>query len=289
MSSKSNNPILPIAALLIATTLWGTFWYPLRWLESNGLPGLWATLIIYSATALLAVPLLWRQWHEVTHHYRLLLVLGLASAWCNVTFMLAVIDGNIVRVLLLFYLSPLWTLLLSQWLLREAISRASILYLGVAMSGAMVMLWDPVVGWPLPHDESDWLAISSGFAFALSNVLTRKGEAISIVSKTTVVWLGAVVLAAIWLLLKGSTWPTVGYDVIGGAMVIGLVGVVAMTVAVLYGVSHLPAHRSAVILLFELIVGALSAQLLTEEIVTPREWLGGALIMLAAWLTVRRA
>ncbi len=153
----------------------------------------------------------------------------------------------------------------------------------------MVMLWDPVVGWPLPHDESDWLAISSGFAFALSNVLTRKGEAISIVSKTTVVWLGAVVLAAIWLLLKGSTWPTVGYDVIGGAMVIGLVGVVAMTVAVLYGVSHLPAHRSAVILLFELIVGALSAQLLTEEIVTPREWLGGALIMLAAWLTVRRA
>jgi drug/metabolite transporter (DMT)-like permease len=57
-----------------------------------------------------------------------------------------------------------------------------------------------------------------------------------------------------------------------------------MTLTVIYGVSHMPLHRSAVILLFELVVGAISAMLLTDEQVQTQEWLGGALILVAAYL-----
>jgi drug/metabolite transporter (DMT)-like permease len=39
-----------------------------------------------------------------------------------------------------------------------------------------------------------------------------------------------------------------------------------------------------VILLFELVVGSVSALLLTDEKVLPQEWVGGALILSAAWL-----
>ncbi len=60
-----------------------------------------------------------------------------------------------------------------------------------------------------------------------------------------------------------------------------------MTVTVLYGVSHMPVHRSAVILLFELVIGAVSALLLTDEVVLMREWLGGALIVAAAYMAAR--
>ena len=52
--------------------------------------------------------------------------------------------------------------------------------------------------------------------------------------------------------------------------------------------SIMPAHRSAVILLFELVAGAVSAQLLTNEVVHPQEWVGGGLIIAAAWLEARK-
>jgi drug/metabolite transporter (DMT)-like permease len=42
-----------------------------------------------------------------------------------------------------------------------------------------------------------------------------------------------------------------------------------------------------VILLFELVAGAASQQLLSEEIVTAREWMGGVLIVAGAWLAAR--
>ena len=284
MSSKSNPQILPIFALLAAATLWGVFWYPLRYLESEGVTGLWAALFIYSGTLLLALPFAWRQREEIKTYPLLLVVLGLASGWCNVSFFLAVIEGNVVRVILLFYLSPIWTVLLAKCLLREHISLKSWLLLGMAMLGAMVMLQDPQMGVPWPQSYADWLAISSGMAFALTNVLTRKGESISVSAKTSMAWIGAFMLSSVWLMLAGYGFPQASTAVIGFAVGFGAIAMVAMTVFVLYGVGKMPAHRSAVILLFELVAGAVSAQWLTHEVVHFHEWLGGGLILLAAWL-----
>ena len=68
---------------------------------------------------------------------------------------------------------------------------------------------------------------------------------------------------------------------------LGWFGIVIMTLATQYGVTHMPVHRSAVIMLFELVAGAVSAGLLTEEVVHPLEWLGGALIIAAAYWAAR--
>ena len=72
-----------------------------------------------------------------------------------------------------------------------------------------------------------------------------------------------------------------------GAIALGAMGILFMTLLVQYGVSHLPVHRSAVLALIELVAGAVSQQLLSEEIVTAREWLGGALILTGAWFAAR--
>jgi len=283
MSSKSKAQVLPILALLAAATLWGVFWYPLRYLESVGVVGLWACALIYGGTLVVAIPFAWRQRHEIMANPLLLLLLGLASAWCNVTFFLAVIEGNVVRVILLFYLSPIWTVVLAKWLLHEHISLRSWLLLFVAMMGAMVMLFDPKIGSLWPQGYADYLAISSGMAFAVTNVLTRKGAEISVAAKTSVAWFGAALLSFVWLFAAGHAVPQVSYAVFGFALGLGALAMVVMTIMVLYGVSKLPAHRSAVILLFELVAGAASAQLLTEEVIHLHEWVGGSLILCAAW------
>ena len=66
-------------------------------------------------------------------------------------------------------------------------------------------------------------------------------------------------------------------------------GILVMTVLVQYGVTHMPVHRSAVIALVELVAGAVSQQLLTNEVVTAREWVGGVLIVVGAYLASRAA
>ncbi|HEC13132.1 MAG TPA: DMT family transporter [Acidiferrobacteraceae bacterium] len=287
--SNPGTTLLPILALLLAATLWGVLWYPLRLLEQVGLQGLWTTLIMYCAASLVGIILAVRHFHEFSRCPGLLLLIGISNGWTNVAFIIAILDGNVVRVLLLFYLSPLWTVILGWLVLGERISVLAATSIGIAMSGALLMLWEPSLGFPWPRDGTDVLAISAGFAFAVSNVLVRKAQNVSVTTKTTATWIGVAALAGFLLLYKSAPTPAVDSDVLMGAIILGIGGIVIMTLAVQYGVTHMPVHRSAVILLFEIVAGALSSQLLTDEIVLPIEWAGGVLIIFAAYLSAHQA
>jgi len=279
--------LLPIFSLLFVATMWGVFWYPLRLLNEAGLGGVWTTLVAYSAALLLGLPWLWRHRHEYGQHFAYLVAIGLASGWCNMAFLLATLEGTIVRVLLLFYLSPLWAVLLGHFILGERMSNYARVVMLVAMGGALMMLWVPELGFPWPQSTADWLAISAGFAFALANVLVRMKQEISIANKAISAWWGAILIGLLWLLFDDIAVPQVGYLIYVAAIILGLFGFALATVAVQYGVTHMPVHRSAVILLFELVIGTAAAQLLTDEVVRPIEWFGGSLILMAAWLTAR--
>ena len=284
VSSKRPDALFPILTLLFASAFWGILWYPMRLLEAHGLQGLWATLIIFSTAMAFGLPLLWNRRHEIRYPGYFFL-LALASGWCNTAFILAVLESNVVRTILLFYLSPLWTVLLGRLILGETLSRSAKTTLILAMTGAMIMLWNPEVGLPWPKRGADWLAISSGFAFALSNVLVRKMQNVSIWTKVTISFGGVVAVCSLLILLIAVPVPNVEAVIVLSAVALGGLGIVAMTWAVIYGVTHMPVHRSAVILLFEIVVGAVSAQLLTNEVVQIGEWIGGALIISAALFT----
>jgi drug/metabolite transporter (DMT)-like permease len=286
-ASKQNATVLPVISLLITATLWGTVWYPLRLLEQHGLTGLWASLVCYGTAMVVGVPILWRWRGEVVAHPLLLACMGLAAGWCNVTFILAVLQGTVVRVLLLFYLSPIWAVVLGWLLLGERPDRPALVVFCLALLGAVVMLYDSHTGVPWPRERADWLAVSAGFTFALSNVFVRKLQGVGIGVKSAATWAGVVGVAGLWLTLDRAPLPGAGMEVLMAAVALGLAGFVVMTLTVQYGVTHMPVHRSAVILLFELVVGAVSSLLLTEETVLPREWAGGTMIVAASWLAAR--
>ena len=283
-TSKPENRLLPVISLLFTATLWGVVWYPLRLLEGQGLAGLWSALISYGAIlcVFLWVPV--RDRKSLAANSVPLVLMGLSAGWCNVAFIMAVLDGHVVRVLLLFYLSPFWAVCLGWLMLGERLDGRSMLVFAVAGTGAIIMLWNEDVGIPWPRDHADWLAVSSGFAFALSNVFVRRTQNVGVQLKSTASWAGVVVVATVWILLSHTSVPDVSGGVLLAAVALGLFGFLVMTLTVLYGVTHMPVHRSAVILLFELVVGAVSALLLTDEIVLYREWLGGFMIVTAAYM-----
>jgi drug/metabolite transporter (DMT)-like permease len=283
-TSKPDNRLLPVLSLLFTASLWGVVWYPLRLLEGQGLAGLWSALISYGAILTVFLWVLVRDRRSLAANSVPLLLMGLSAGWCNVAFIMAVLDGHVVRVLLLFYLSPFWAVCLGWLMLGERLDGKSMLVFAIAVTGAIIMLWNENVGIPWPRDHADWLAVSSGFAFALSNVFVRRTQNAGVLLKSTASWAGVVVVAVVWILLSHAGVPAVSGAVLLAAVALGLCGFLVMTLTVLYGVTHMPVHRSAVILLFELVVGAVSSLLLTDEIVLYREWLGGFMIVTAAYM-----
>ncbi len=292
MASKPASSLLPVLSLLIAASLWGLFWYPLRLLEQHGMPEIWATLAAYVSVTLLGVFIYRTRLSWFGRHPSRLLLLALLSGWCNVSFILAVVEGPLVRVILLFYLSPVWALILGRLFLGERPGRSSLLVFLFALTGAIIMLWDPGVGSPWPLSLNDWLAISSGLAFAAANVTVRALESVPVAVKTLASWGGAVAVSLIVILVLSLPLPSVTAGPWLASVLLGIGGIGVMTLAVVYGVSHVPVHRSAVLLLFEIVVVAVSGQLLSDEPLIPREVIGGSLIVLAslaeAWLQMKR-
>ena len=154
-----------LACLFYSATLWGLFWYPFRLLATQGMDGLTATCLAYSLP-LCAVGWWYAKdaWHA-RQHALWLVILGLASGWSNVGYVLGVLEGEVMRVLLLFYLSPLWTVLLARLLLRERLTLLGWLVVLLSLGGAVVMLWQPASGLPLPANRAEWLGLSAGVTF----------------------------------------------------------------------------------------------------------------------------
>ena len=286
-TAKPPRRMLPVFSLLFTATLWGLVWYPLRLLEHQGLSGLWSVLISYGAALLVCSWILVRDRQMLRGNFRYLLFMSVAAGWCNVAFIMAVLDGTVVRVMLLFYLSPFWAVCLGWMMLGERLDGKSILVFCIAVFGAVIMLWDERIGLPWPRDGADWLAVSAGFAFALSNVYVRKLQHVDVWLKSTSSWVGVVLVAVAWTGITGAGTPEVSPDIILYAVLLGLFGFLVMTITVQYGVTRMPIHRSAIILLFELVIGALSSMWLTDEVVQMKEWVGGGMIIMAAVIAAR--
>lgn len=284
-SNQSRSLYAPLSVILGAT-LWGIVWYPMRLLEDRGLDGVWLTFILYAAALLASLPYTYRSIRELRASPGWLAVLMLSAGWTNIAFVEAVLGGNILRVMLLFYLSPLWATFMGRLFLGEPISRSALVSLGIAMTGALVMLWNPAVGVPWPEGRADWFALTSGIAFALSNVATRAAQ-VSLAAKVFCVWSGVAIMAPMLIVVLAVPTPEVSLDTVGAAVALGACGILFMTLLIQYGVSHLPVYRAAVLTFIELVAGAVSQALLTDEVVTVREWAGGALIVLGAYLAAR--
>lgn len=285
----SKQKIAAVSSLLFGATTWGLVWYPYRLLEQLGVSGALSSFITYLIPLFAGMLMFRRELAKIGEFRGMLVAIGLTAGWTNLAYVLAVLDGEVMRVLLLFYLSPLWTVLLARLLLGEKPNRYGWTIIAMAFTGAMIMLWQPGVGLPLPTDSAEWLALSAGFMFAATNVLSRRGCEIPVDLKSLGVWAGVSLLSLVALLLRPGEFAVLAnFSAYGWGMLAG-VGILMflVTVTVQYGLTHTPANQAIVIFLFELVVAALSSHFLADETMGLREWLGGALIVAATLFSGR--
>ncbi|EXI64565.1 MAG: carboxylate/amino acid/amine transporter [Candidatus Accumulibacter adjunctus] len=277
-----------VAALLCGALIWGLIWYPYRVLRDGGVDGIVATTASY-ALAFAIGWLCWRpRWQRAGASWTLLW-LALAAATCNLGYVLATLDGEVMRVLLLFYLAPLWTVLFARLLLDERLDAGGALVIGLSLAGAAIMLWQPRLGLPLPRDLADWLGLLAGLAFALFNVLSRRARDLSSESKVLAAFAGVVATGLLLLLAGAGSWRLPREPALWALLAL-LGGVLLLAnLIVQFGLARVAANRAIVIMLSELAVAAVAAWLLADEALAPREWLGGAIIVAASLFTARRA
>ena len=124
---------LPVLALVFNAFVWGVSWWPFRQLHGAGVHPLWATALVFTLAVvglLLARPGVFTR----TRAYPALWLLALSSGLTNVAFNWAVTVGDVVRVVLLFYLMPAWSVLLAWRVLGERPTRLAVLRLVMAFT-----------------------------------------------------------------------------------------------------------------------------------------------------------
>lgn len=283
--------ISPKIALFIGAGIWGLLWYPYRLLEQADINGPASATITYLIALLLGL-VVFRKSLSASHlsngNPYLLFWIGLLVGCACMAYILGVIHGEIMRVLLLFYLAPLWTIIFSRFLLQEKLSLYGYSVIFISLSGATTMLWQPGNNFPLPSSYGDWMGLAGGFSFALSNVLIRKNQDHSVQLKSLAVWLGVVVVGLSYSLFLPMPHPLTEISLNSWLLLLGTgLAVFVLSLVLQYGLTHVPANQAIVLLLSELVVAAVAAYLLTSESMTLREWVGGAMIVSASLFSSR--
>ena len=278
---KSTINLNAIFACLVAATLWGLYWIPLRFLDNSGISGLWASVLIYFVSFLFIFPRFYSLRADFYASKTLYTLLAIFAGWTNLGFVLALLEGEVVRVMILFYLSPVWATLLALFILHERLKKRNIFALVLAVAGVFLISWHPEIEFMKSFDRADFYAISSGLAFAVTNIIVRRIGGLTHTVKMCSAWFGVIVLAGCGILLTQDSFPIVTLNNVLLIIVLGFPLMIIMTWTAQYAVSNLPIYLSSVLFLFEIIVGAVSAVMLANELITVIQFIGIAMILSA--------
>ena len=133
--TTDRRDLLPSLGIACGAALWGLFWIPIRGIEAAGIPAFWTSTVVFAAGTLILLPVaLPRLLRSAAHARQIMLpamLAGLAFALWTVSLNLT----EVVRAMLLFYISPVWSTLLGILVLGERITLNRIVGLLLAFTG----------------------------------------------------------------------------------------------------------------------------------------------------------
>ncbi|OIP96447.1 MAG: hypothetical protein AUK56_01960 [Thiomicrospira sp. CG2_30_44_34] len=278
-----------VIVLFVASILWGLTWLPLKFLHEQGFHGIALTFYVYLVLLAMMLPWLWRQRQHLLSDWRMLLAVALLGGGAQLAFNTALIYGEVIRVMVLFYLVPLWGVLGGRIFLKERIDGMRWLGVGLSIVGAFLVVGG-MNAWIAPPSWIDVIALLSGFLFAMNNIAFRLSPNVSVYSKLAFMFIGAVVLSSLFIVIGDE--PSWQVEVTSQAWLYltlyAAIWMLAANLGTQWAVTHMEAGRSSIIVIFELVTAVVSASIILGETMSPNEMVGGILIVLAAFLEARR-
>ena len=272
-------------ALLIAAGMWGLFWIPQRALEAGGLTGGWATISQMVIPFVMLLPIsLWRLYKGQSFglEYPLIgLLFGGGIACYANSFLLT----DVVRALILFYITPVWTTIFEIVFLRQIPRFYRYITLVLALSGVWIVFGQEGVI-PLPQNSGDWIALLGGILIAASAVRMeiKKPEGIYPMLFSFFFYGGIFTLIQSYFLsdyLGDAPSIESWVAMMPWLILIAILFHIPTNIVILGAPSRIGAGIFSIIILFEIVVGTFSAAVLTDELIGWREILGSSFIIFA--------
>jgi drug/metabolite transporter (DMT)-like permease len=272
---------LGVLALFVGSIGWGLTWIPLKYISGNGLHSTYLVLFAFGTGSLILLPWVIRQYKHWKQYIGLMLAIALAGGVANVSFQTAIAHGDVVRVMILFYMLPVWSVIGGRLFLNEAIDTTRLFSIILCLLGGSLILDVFNTSW----QELSWidlLALMAGIGLASTNLLFRYSTQVTLLSKVAFTFIGCFILMSLTLIVLPVTDPLPGIEVIGLAMLYGGIGLTAVTTVTQWGVTQVDSGRAAVIIVTELFVAVFSATLILSDNLSIMEIIGGIMVTGAA-------
>ena len=288
---KPRQDILPSIVCAFGAALWGLYWIPVRGIESVGVGALWTGPVIFGASSLLFAPYILARTRVFIVSWREILLPGLLAGSAFALYIAAISFTDVVRAILLFYMSPLWSTLLGVLILKERLTINRVVGLVLAFAGLYIVL---VVesGLPIPRNTGDWFALISGACWSVASVKLFQGGTRLVAEKVAVFVLFALILSlGLIFVFQGRLDGAPELALLSEAwywIVLVALAMAPICYMTLWPASILSPGRVGMLLLGEVIVGVASAAILLDEPFGIREILGTLLIVSAGVVEVIR-
>lgn len=282
--------LLPSLCVAVSGVFWGLFWIVLRALEDHGFDGAWPGLIVYCACFVMLLPFLPRRWQLIKPKATTIFVTGLFTGAAFALYAASLIMTEVVRTLLLFYLTPIWSTLLGIFLLGERITFGRIAALVLGFLGLLVVL-GLGEGLPWPRNLGDWMGLAAGMFWSYGTVKAFEDKSVAAYDLILVFVFGGAVVLALFVLIGGSVFgapPTIGETRNALPLILfAAIYTLPMLYLTIWPVRLISPARVGILLMGEVVVGVGSAALLSGEPFGAREAVGTILILSAAVVEIR--
>jgi drug/metabolite transporter (DMT)-like permease len=271
-------------ACLIGGAVWGLFWIPLRRLETDGLPGLWGTAVFFGVPALLLLPLAVLRSGRTRHGGLNFQLTAFVGALSLALYGVGLVFTDVIRAMLLFYMTPLWSALLGRIVLKQRITALRAITMAMALAG-MLTMFGLGESWPVPRNGGDWIALGAGLSWAVYAVRLRQDQANSALDLTVWNFLWCALLTAAAAGLAAATAMPDLHTLtapLPWLVLVALFMVVPCGLASTWGPKHIDPALVGILFMTEITVGGITAALWAGEPFGRRELAGVLLISGAA-------
>ena len=192
---------------------------------------------------------------------------------------------DVVRALILFYITPVWTTIFEIVFLRQIPRFYRYITLALALSGVWIVFGQEGVI-PLPQNSGDWIALLGGILIAASAVRMeiKKPEGIYPILFSFFFYGGLFTLIQSYFLsdyLGDAPSIESWVAMMPWLILIAILFHIPTNIVILGAPSRIGAGIFSIIILFEIVVGTFSAAVLTDELIGWREILGSSFIIFA--------
>ncbi len=277
-------------ALAISAGAWGIYWLPQRILEEGGLTGGWGTIAQMIIGVLILSPIsVWRKIKGKTSGLELP-VTGTLIGGGFICYALSFLLTDVVRALILFYMTPIWTTIFEIMFLKKRPGIERMITLALALGGLWIVFSKQTI-LPLPENSGDWLALAGGAIFAGGmirlEIIKTDGVFPLIFS---FFFYGTIfnIFAGYLLVDYLGPMPVIEafISMASFLIIISVFYFIPTGIVILWSPSKLGAGLCSILFLSEIIVGVISSGILTDEPFGWREIVGSSMIVIGGILAV---